>query len=94
MEITKKQIQQIQTIMSSKKLDRDDRLDLISATIGREVTTTKDLTFVEAEDLIYFLNTGKKSISNWAFFDKDKFIGERKLLWSLLYQCQWTKPNT
>ena len=93
MEVTKKQIQQIQTIMSSRFADRDERLDFISAQLGREVTTTKALTFIEAEELIYYLNTGKKATSNWAFFHKTQFVSERKLLWSLLYQAQWLKPH-
>ncbi|MCI2229559.1 hypothetical protein MC378_10305 [Polaribacter sp. MSW13] len=89
MEISKKQIQQIQIILSKRELDREERLQFLSDHFNREITTTKDLTFVEAEDLIYFLNTGKKSNSNWAFFDKSKFVSERKLLFSYLYQAQW-----
>jgi hypothetical protein len=93
MEITKTQIKQVQTILSGHKLDRDERLDFISGQLNREVLSTKDLTQVEADELIYFLNTGKTSKANWAFFDKTKFIGERKLLWSYLYQAQWTIPH-
>ena len=79
--------------MSSRFSDRDDRLDFISDFLNREIKTTKDLTAIEADDLIYFLNTGKKTTANWAFFDKDKFVSERKLLWSYLYQAQWTIPH-
>jgi hypothetical protein len=93
MEITKKQIQQIQTIMSSRFSDRDERLDFVTAQTGREITSTKLLTFIEAEDLIYFLNTGKTNKSNWGFFDDDKFVSERKLLFSYMYQAQWTVPH-
>lgn len=91
MEITKTQIQQVQTIFSKRaiKLDRDDRVQYIGATIGREVSSTKDLTAVEADELIYFLNTGKKQVANWAFFDKSKFITQRKYLFSLMHQAQW-----
>ena len=93
MVIENKQIQQIQTILSKRALDRDERLDFISATLGREVTTTKELTSVEADDFIYFLNTGKKPTSNWAFFSPDKFVSERKLLFSYMYQAQWVTKN-
>ncbi len=90
MKIDKKQIQQIQTILSKQELDREERLQFLSDHFKREITTTKELTFIEAEDLIYFLNTGKKSNSNWAFFHHDKFVSERKLLFSYMYQAQWT----
>lgn len=93
MEISKKQIQQIQTIMSTRFADREERLDFVSEHLGREIVSTKVLTFIEAEELIYYLNTGKKTNANWAFFDKEKFVSERKLLWSLLYQAQWTTPH-
>lgn len=93
MEITKKQLQQIQTIMSSRFADRDERLDIISAYFDKEITSTKELSSVEADNFIYFLNTGIKGETNWAFFDKDAFVSERKLLWSYLYQAQWTKPH-
>ncbi|MEX6627547.1 hypothetical protein [Tenacibaculum salmonis] len=93
MEIQKLQIKKIQTILSKKKLDRDDRLDFISTHLERQVDSIKELTVIEADDLIYFLNTGKKSTANWAFFDKSKFTSERKLLWSYLYQAQWTVQN-
>jgi hypothetical protein len=93
MVISSKQIQQVQTILSKQELDRDERLQFLSTHFKREITTTKDLTSIEADDLIYFLNTGKKTTSNWAFFDKAKFSSERKLLWSYLYQAQWVVKN-
>jgi hypothetical protein len=88
-EITKKQIQQIQTILSKRDLDREERLQFLSDKLQREITTTKDLTFVEAEELIYFLNTGKTTQANWAFFDKFKYVEERRKLFSLMHQAQW-----
>lgn len=93
MEIQKNQIKQIQTIMSSRFTDRDERLDFISALFEKEVNSTKELSSIEADDLIYYLNTGKKAIANWAFFDKTKFTTQRKYLWSLLYQAQWVVKN-
>jgi len=93
MEIQPRQIKQIQTIMSSRFTDRDERLDFISALFEKEVNSTKDLRSIEADDLIYYLNTGKKATANWAFFDKTKFSSERRLLFSYLYQAQWTMPH-
>lgn len=93
MEITKKQLQQIQTIMSSRFADRDERLDFISAYFEKEIKSTKELTSVEADNFIYFLNTGIRRESSWAFFDKDTFVSERKLLFSYMHQAQWTMPH-
>lgn len=93
MEIQKPQIKQIQTILSKQELDREERLQFLSTHFDREIATTKDLSAIEADDLIYFLNTGKKSTQNWAFFDKTKFTTQRKYLWSLLYQAQWVVKN-
>lgn len=93
MEIQSNQIKQIQTIMSSRFSDRDERLDFISALFEKEVKSTKELSSIEADDLIYFLNTGQKAKATWAFFDKDKFVPERKLLWSYLHQIQWVVKN-
>lgn len=93
MEISKKQIQTIQVICSSRFADRLERLDYMSAFFKREIKSTKELTFIEAEDLIYFLNTGQKSNTNWAFFDSKKFVAERKTLFSLMHQAQWVKPH-
>lgn len=93
MEITNKQIQQIQTIMNSRFSDREERLDYLSSYFKREILSTKELTFIEAENFIYFLNTGIKGESNWAFFNKHSFVNERKLLFSYLYQAQWVIKN-
>ncbi len=93
MVIDKKQIIRIQSAMSSRCSSRDERLDFMSGFFSREIESTKDLTSVEADDFIYFLNTGKVSNNNWAYFDKSKFTSERKLLWSYLYQAQWTVSN-
>jgi hypothetical protein len=87
--IQTKQIQQIQTALSKRQLDRDDRLDFLSTELAREIKSTKELTFIEADEIIHFLNTGKKHTANWAFFDKAKFISQRKYLFSLLHQAQW-----
>ncbi len=88
------QVRQIQTIFSKQELDREERLQFLTNHFKREIESTKDLTFVEAEELIYFLNTGKKNAANWAFFDKHKFITQRKYLFSLLHQANWVNLET
>lgn len=91
MEIEAKQIQQIQTILSKRELDREERLDFLSSELKREVASTKDLTFIEADELIYFLRTGKKQPANWAFFDKNN--PQHKKLLSQLRIAQWVVKN-
>jgi len=87
MEILTKQIKQIQSILSKRELDREERLDFLSTELDREITTTKDLSFVEADELIGYLITGKKKPANWAYFDKEN-PQHRKLL-SQLRIAQW-----
>lgn len=91
MEIQTKQIQQIQTILSKQELDREERLQFLSNQFNREILSTKELTQIEADDLIYFLNTGKKSTANWAFFDKNN--SQHTKLLSQLRTAQWTIKN-
>ncbi len=79
--------------MKDQFSSREERLDYMSAFLKREVSTTKDLTYVEADELIDYLTTGEYKKSNWGHFDKDKFPSERKLLWSYLHQCDWTVEN-
>ncbi len=93
MEIQPKQIIRIQSAMSSRCNSRNERLEFLSGFFQRQVKSTKELNIIEADDLIYFLNTGKVNDNNWAYFDKSKFPSERKMLFSLLYQAQWTVPN-
>ena len=93
MVIEKKQIQQIQTIMAPRFADREERLDYMSSFFKTDLKSTKELTFIEAEEFIYFLNTGDKKPANWAFFDKTKFVSERKKLFSYLHQADWTVAN-
>lgn len=89
--IKKWQVIRIQTSM--KQHDREERLHIISEVIGREIKTVKGLSKIEANNVLHYLVKGQVVSDNWAFFDKDKFVSERKLLWSYLYQAQWTTPH-
>ena len=91
MVIEKKQIQQIQINLSKRYSDREERLNFLSSHLGRLITTTKDLTTIEADELIYYLQTGKVKSSNWGYFDKKN--DQHLNVLSLLRQANWTVPN-
>lgn len=91
MEITAPQIKQIQTILSKRELDRTERLDFLASEFNRAFSSTKELSFIEADELIYFLRTGKKQPANWAFFDNGN-PQHRKIL-SQLRTAQWVVAN-
>lgn len=70
--IEPKQIQQIQTICSKRFSDRDARLEFFQSFFGQEITSTKQLSKRQADNLIYYLNTGEEpEYRSWAFFKKD-----------------------
>lgn len=92
MQITKQQIKQLQTIMSSRFSDREERLEFISSHFARPIKSTKELTIEEANNLIRFFNTGVRATSNWGSFDKTN--AQHKKLMSLLHTAQWTVENS
>lgn len=85
--INNTQIQQIQTILSHNKLDRNERLVFLSAQTGREISSTKELTKFEAEDILYFLNNGEVDTKSWGKFDKNN--AQHLALLSRLRTAQW-----
>lgn len=87
MQIAPTQLRQLQTILSKRKLDRAERLDFLASEFNRAFSSTKELSFIEADELIYFLRTGKKQPANWAYFDNGN-PQHRKLL-SQLRTAQW-----
>jgi hypothetical protein len=89
--IEKKQIQQIQCSFANHKVDRDERLQFMSDFFNREIESTKELTFIEADELIYFQRTGEKTKANWGFFDKNN--KQHIKLLSQLRTAQWTVDN-
>lgn len=93
--IEPQQLKKIQTNLTKEYPDREERLCFVSQFLHREVTTTKDLTSTEADELLNFIYNKNYTRDNWGLFDKrnEKYRSERKLLWSYLYQAQWTVDN-
>ena len=58
--ITKNQIKAVQTIMNKIESDRTDRISLLSEMVGREVSSTKELQYGEAETIIAKFGAGNK----------------------------------
>ncbi|MDB0600719.1 hypothetical protein PL373_06080 [Tenacibaculum maritimum] len=91
MVIEKQQIISIQSAMSKRCGSRDERLEYLSNIVGRELTSTKDLTKIEATELLYFLNVGKVKKDNWGYFDLQNV--KHKVLLSHLYTAGWVVPH-
>ncbi len=89
--IEKPQLKRLQTAMSRRFNSRDERLAFLSELHGREITTTKELSKIEADEVLYFLNTGKTKNYEWGHFDNQN--RQHRTLLSLLRQAQWTVPN-
>ena len=90
--INNKDLKRLQTIMSKRFSSREERLEFLSNFFKREITTTKDLSNIEAGEVIYFFNKGKvKQQDHWGFFDVQN-TKHRNVL-SLLRQAQWTVPS-
>ncbi|KMQ70335.1 MULTISPECIES: hypothetical protein [Chryseobacterium] len=88
--ITKPQIQQLQTICSGKFRNREERLEAISEMMGVEVNSITELNRLQADELIYFFNTGKTlDHSSWALFDK--YNTQHKTVLSLCHQLGWVQ---
>lgn len=69
--ITQDQIVQLQTICSGKFRSREERLECLSEMVGVELGSIKELNHLQADELIYFFNTGRTlDHSVWALFDK------------------------
>jgi predicted DNA-binding protein len=85
--IDKRQVQQIQIRLSKENLDRTERLTFLSAQTGRAIKSTKDLTQIEAEDILFFLNNGEFDTTSWGKFDKNN--KQHLTLLSRLRTAQW-----
>lgn len=86
--IQSKQIRQIQTICSKRFSDRNERLNFMSEFFNKEITSTLQLSYAEADDLIFFLNTGKSPDSSfWALFDRNN--KQHTTVLSLAHQLRW-----
>ncbi len=91
--IEPRQIQQIQTICSKRYSDREARLEFFESFFGQEVKSTKDLTRRQADDLIYYLNTGEEpEYKSWAFFTRGD--QRHKKILSLAKEYDWIDEKT
>ncbi|SEG38842.1 hypothetical protein SAMN05421847_2159 [Halpernia humi] len=90
--ISKSQIQQLQTICSGKFRSREERLEALSEMTGVELTSIKELNRLQADELIYFFNTGKIiDHSAWALFDRNNT--QHKTILSLCHQLGWVQEE-
>lgn len=90
--ITKQQITQLQTICSGKFRSREERLEALSDMTGTELSSIKDLNRLQADELIYFFNTGKAvNHSSWAIFDRHN--SQHRTVLSLCHQLGWVQEE-
>lgn len=90
--ITTNQIQQLQTICSGKFRSREERLESLSEMMGVELNSIKELNRLQADELIYFFNTGKTlDHSSWALFDR--YNTQHKAILSLCHQLGWVQEE-
>jgi hypothetical protein len=90
--ITPEQIKTIQTFCSGKFKSREERLEAIGDLVGSEIDSVKDLTSIQADDLIYFFKTGNiAEHSTWAFYDY--YNTQHKAILSLCYQNGWVQKD-
>ncbi len=90
--IEKPQIIRLQSAMSKRFDTRSERLDFLSVFFGRDVNSTKELSKVEAEEILYFLNKGKQNpYYEWGYFDNQN--SQHRTILSLCRQAGWITPN-
>ena len=92
--VTPEQIKMIHTLLRDEiKQDKDLKASLIvQFTEDENKTSTKDLTFVQANDLIYFLQTGKVPTNEaWATFDAK--VRQHRYILSLCHQLDWVQKE-
>lgn len=89
MTIQTKQIKQIFGLLPNHlKNDREERSAFIYQFTNQRVSSTKELTHKEADELIHFL---KGDLSYYAKFDSKNH--QHSLILSLCYQLGWTSFN-
>ncbi|WP_187695224.1 hypothetical protein [Chryseobacterium sp.] len=90
--ITTTQITQLQTICSGKFRNREERLEALSEMMGVELNSIKDLSRLQADELIHFFNTGKPlNHSTWALFDRNN--SQHRTVLSLCHQLGWVQEE-
>lgn len=89
--INKDQIRAIQATLSRTYKDREERLSFLSDYFNRTVKSTKELTFIEAKELLHDLNGDNVKKANWGAFDLQN--KKHKVILSQLYTLNWTVPH-
>lgn len=93
MTATANQIKILQSQCSGKFRDRDERLEAVSSILGDEVESFKKLSKLQADDLIYFFNTGEMPDNrSWAAFDKHN--SQHRTILSKAYTLGWRDRKT
>ncbi len=90
--ITTNQVIQLQSICNGKFHNREERLEALSEISGIELKSVKDLNTIQADDLIYFFNTGKTpDNSSWAIFDNNN-TKHRRIL-AICHTLGWVQED-
>ena len=87
------QIKLLQAICSGKFSSREERLEFFSEFLDKDITTTKELTKEDADDLITYFKTGRvRDNTSFALFNKNN-KKHLKIL-SLAKELDWVDPST
>ncbi|MCC2590331.1 hypothetical protein [Chryseobacterium sp. MFBS3-17] len=90
--ITPDQIIQLQTICAGKFRSREERLEALSDLAGMELHSIKDLSKLQADELLYFFRTGRLvDHAAWGMFDK--YNAQHKAVLSLCHQLGWVQEE-
>jgi hypothetical protein len=91
--VTTQQIRIIHTLLPSHLREAEAKAELVASFTGDDQRhSTKDLTTYEADELIYFLKTGKNAThAHLAVFDLDN--RQHRYLLSLCHQLGWVRAN-
>lgn len=93
MNATTLQIKKLQSACSGKFDDREERLEAVSELLGFQLTSFKELSSLQADELLQFFNTGRMpDSSNWAKFDKHN--SQHRTILSRAYTLGWVNRET
>ena len=92
-QITPNQIKLIHTLLPNHLKEQDAKAEFIhSFTEDDQRTSTRDLSHHEAEEIIYFLKTGKSpTYAHFATFDQSN--RQHRYILSLCHQLNWVRPS-
>lgn len=92
MTATTKSIQVLQIELGKRYTDREEKLEFISGFVGRQLTTSKELSQEEASNITFYLKTGKEpNATSFALFDREN--PQHLHILSLAQQYGWVIYN-